>query len=76
MRDIERVTRPDSHARAQSPPMYTAPPSLWTTSGLSAVGRTALTRSSSMPTMRALSGRRESLQHTGQPSKQSMAGDR
>ena len=43
--------------------MYTAPPSLWTTSGLSAVGPTSPTRSASMPTTSSLSGWSETRQH-------------
>ena len=60
---MERVTWPDSQASRHSPVMYTAPPSLWTTSGLSAVGPTSPTRSASMPTTSSLSGWSETRQH-------------
>ena len=76
LRDIERTTCPSSHADAQSPVMQAEPPSVCSTRGLPSVGPTSSTRSESMPTMSSLSGCLDSLQHTGHPSKQSIAGER
>ena len=76
LRDIDRVTWGRPQAPFHLDPMYTAPPSVWATRGLSSVGPTMRTRSSSIPHVSSASGCLETLQHTGHPSKQWISDER